>query len=324
MKKPVVSIIVPVYNMEKCLHLCLDSILDQAFNDFEIILIDDGSHDSSGNICDKYAEEYPNIRCIHKKNGGVSSARNTGIEQAKGEWIFFCDADDMLLPCALEKMTAEAEQHQTDFLMFGYEKVSETGKSLLKKIEQKDKIINRNKALLEMFKASDYPYQGYLWCKLFKRNIITENHISFDENISFNEDRLFIIEYLSKVKSDVFYTTSPVYKYVERSSSAMGSLNKGYNRKFASDFDAFYIIYQCLKKDKGLHKYLKYARTGMANSYENNHRMMLNHHDYIPEIHKNMLRKLFSTGAWRPYLKKHTSAYMKSLLLLVYPKILTK
>ena len=190
-------------------------------------------------------------------------------------------------------------------------------------MEEKDKVINRNKAILEMFKASDYPYQGYLWCKLFKRNIITENHISFDENISFNEDRLFIIEYLTKVRSDVFYTTYPVYKYIERSNSAMGSLSKGYNKKFASDFDAFFKIYRCLKKDKGLHKYLKYARTGMANSYENNHRMMLKHHDYIPDIHKKMSRKLFSTGAWRSYLKKHTSAYMKSLLMLIYPKLLS-
>ena len=318
-----ISIVIPVYNAGSYLDCCLKSIVSQTYKDWEVILVDDGSKDSSAGICDQYAEEHPNIRCIHKKNGGVSSARNTGIEQAKGEWIFFCDADDMLLPGALEKMTAEAERHQTEFLMFGYEKVSETGKSLLKKIDEKDKVINRNKALLEMFKASDYPYQGYLWCKLFKRDIITENHISFDENISFNEDRLFIIEYLIKVKSDVFYTTTPVYKYVERSSSAMGSLNKGYNRKFASDFDAFYKIYQCLKKDKGLQNYLKYARAGMANSYENNHRMMLKHHDYIPDIHKKMSRKLFSTGAWRPYLKKHTSAYMKSLLMLIYPKLLS-
>lgn len=318
-----ISIVIPVFNAEGYLDCCLKSIVSQTYNNWEVILIDDGSKDSSAGICDKYAEKYPNIRCIHKRNGGVSSARNTGIEQAQGEWIFFCDADDMLLPGALEKMTAEAERHQTEFLMFGYEKVSETGKSLLKKIEEKDKVINRNKALLEMFKASDYPYQGYLWCKLFKRNIITENHISFDEKISFNEDRLFIIEYLTKVKSDVFYTTYPVYKYIERSNSAMGSLNKGYNRKFASDFDAFYKIYQCLKKDKDLHKYLKYAKTGMANSYENNHKMMLKHHDYIPEIHKKMLRRLISTGACWQYLKKHTSAYTKSLLMLVYPKLLS-
>lgn len=319
-----ISIVIPVYNAEGYLDCCLKSIVSQTYNNWEVILIDDGSKDSSGKICDRYEKDFQNIKCLHKKNGGVSSARNAGIEHAKGEWLFFCDADDMLMPGALEKMATEANRHQTEFLMFGYEKVSETGKSLLKKIEEKDKVINRNKALMEMFRASDYPYQGYLWCKLFRRNIITENHISFDENISFNEDRLFIIEYLSKVKSDVFYTTYPVYKYIERSNSAMGSLSKGYNKKFASDFDAFFKIYRCLKKDKGLHKYLKYAKTGMANSYENNHKMMLKHHDYIPEIHKNMFRKLFSTGAWRPYLKKHTSAYMKSVLLLIYPKILTK
>lgn len=318
-----ISIVIPVYNAEGYLDCCLKSIVSQTYNNWEVILIDDGSKDSSGKICDRYEKDFQNIKCLHKKNGGVSSARNAGIEHAKGEWLFFCDADDMLMPGALEKMATEANRHQTEFLMFGYKKMSETGQSLLKKIEGKDKVINRNKAVMEMFRASDYPYQGYLWCKLFRKNIISENHISFDENISFNEDRLFIIEYLTKVKSDVFYTTYPVYKYIERSSSAMGSLSKGYNKKFASDFDAFYKIYQCLKKDKGLHKYLKYAKTGMANSYENNHKMMLKHHDYIPEIHKKMLRRLISTGACWQYLKKQTSAYTKSLLMLVYPKLLS-
>ena len=318
-----ISIVIPVYNAEGYLDCCLKSIVSQTYNNWEVILIDDGSKDSSGKICDRYEKDFQNIKCLHKKNGGVSSARNAGIEHAKGEWLFFCDADDMLMPGALEKMATEANRHQTEFLMFGYKKMSETGQSLLKKIEGKDKVINRNKAVMEMFRASDYPYQGYLWCKLFRRNIITENHISFDENISFNEDRLFIIEYLTKVKSDVFYSITPVYKYIERSSSAMGSLSKGYNKKFASDFDAFYKIYQCLKKDKDLHKYLKYAKTGMANSYENNHKIMLKHHDYIPEIHKKMLRRLISTGAFWQYLKKHTSAYTKSLLMLVYPKLLS-
>lgn len=322
MKNPTISIIVPVYNKEKYLLSCLESIQKQTYRDFEVILVDDGSTDNSKMVCDKYAEEHLTFKVVHKRNGGVSSARNAGIEQAKGEWLFFCDADDLLYPNALEIIAAGIEE-KVDFLMFGYEKVTEDGKPLLKKIEEKKKIIDKNNALMEMFRASDYPYQGYCVCKLFNKEIVTNNQIKFDEEISFNEDRLFVIDYLTHIKDNVFYSTTPVYKYIEWSSSAMGSLSKGYNKKFASDFDAFYKIYQCLKKDKDLHKYLKYAKIGMANSYENNHKMMLKHHDYIPEIHKKMLRRLISTGACWQYLKKHTSAYTKSLLMLVYPKLLS-
>ena len=270
-----ISIVIPVYNAENYLECCLKSIVSQTYKDWEVILVDDGSKDSSGKICDRYENDFQNVKCIHKKNGGVSSARNAGIEQAQGEWLFFCDADDMLLPGALEKMAVETEQHQTEFLMFGYEKVSETGISLLKMIEEKNKIINRNRALLEMYRASDYPYQGYLWCKLFKRSVITDYHILFNETISFNEDRLFIIEYLTKVKSDIFYTTSPVYKYYVRNGvGAMASLQKGFNYNFITDFDAFVLMYYCIKQSNKDKKLIDISRHGIVSSYFRIKRMM--------------------------------------------------
>lgn len=93
---PVISIIVPVYNVEKYLSQCIDSILAQAFIDFELLLVDDGSTDGSGRICDEYANKDARIQVFHKKNGGVSSARNIGLEHAQGEWITFVDSDDWL------------------------------------------------------------------------------------------------------------------------------------------------------------------------------------------------------------------------------------
>ena len=93
---PVVSIIVPVYNAEKFLRRCIDSILAQTYTDFELLLIDDGSKDSSGSICDKYAAKDERIRVFHKENGGVSSARNLGLDHAQGEWVTFVDADDYI------------------------------------------------------------------------------------------------------------------------------------------------------------------------------------------------------------------------------------
>ena len=93
---PKISVIVPVYNVEKYLHRCVDSILAQTFNDFELLLIDDGSKDKSGAICDEYAAKDSRVRVFHKENGGVSSARNLGLENAKGDWIIFIDSDDWI------------------------------------------------------------------------------------------------------------------------------------------------------------------------------------------------------------------------------------
>ena len=99
---PLISVIVPVYNTEKYLHRCIDSILNQTFTDFELLLINDGSTDSSSAICDEYAEKDCRVRVFHKPNGGVSSARNLGLEKAQGEWITFCDSDDRVYPTWLQ------------------------------------------------------------------------------------------------------------------------------------------------------------------------------------------------------------------------------
>ena len=95
---PIISVIVPVYNAENYLHRCIDSILAQTFTDFELLLINDGSTDNSGEICNAYAQKYPCIRMFHKNNGGVSSARNLGLTKANGEWIVFVDSDDWIEP----------------------------------------------------------------------------------------------------------------------------------------------------------------------------------------------------------------------------------
>lgn len=104
-----ISIIVPVYNSEKYLHRCIDSILAQTFTDFELLLIDDGSTDSSGKICDKYLQKDSRVRIFHKKNGGAYSARNLGVDNAKGKWILFCDSDDCLEKDALEILRCSAD-----------------------------------------------------------------------------------------------------------------------------------------------------------------------------------------------------------------------
>ena len=106
---PTISVIVPVYNAEKYLHRCIDSVLAQTYTDFELLLIDDGSKDQSGEICDEYAQKDARVRVFHQENGGVSSARNLGLDNAKGEWVTFVDSDDWAKPYYIEHLVASID-----------------------------------------------------------------------------------------------------------------------------------------------------------------------------------------------------------------------
>ena len=247
MKQPKISIIIPVYNAEKYLRQCLDSILNQSFRDFEVLLIDDGSKDGSGEICDEYAEKDKRIRVWHQENQGVSGARNVGLKNAQGEWIYFPDADDIVMSDAYSMMLAIAGE-ETDYVMCGYEVYDEKGQCTYAISIRQQKNIDRDAALMEMFTSTDYRYQGYLWNKLFKASIIKENNLSFVRGIKFNEDRLFNVSYLCQIKGKVTYTTTPVYKYIERSTSAMASLTQRYNPDFITDLDAFVKMRRELSK----------------------------------------------------------------------------
>ena len=122
---PLLSVVTPVYNMSQYLNHCVSSILDQTFFDFEVLLIDDGSTDQSPYMCDKYADEDTRVRVFHKKNGGIASARNLGIEQAKGEYIVFVDSDDYIHPRMFEYLVNEIEKHNVDIIVFNLKRGTE-------------------------------------------------------------------------------------------------------------------------------------------------------------------------------------------------------
>ena len=232
------SIVVPVYNTELYLHRCLDSIVNQSFSDFEVLLIDDGSTDGSGKICDFYAEKDSRIRVFHKENGGVSSARNLGLQEARGAWVCFVDSDDIIIENALGILMSQIQKN-TDYVMCGYEVFDEDNQCVYSVSKQKQCVVNQHDALVEMFAPTDYRYQGYLWNKLFKASVIRDNKIVFAEKIKFNEDRLFNVEYLCHCKGDISYSLIPVYRYIEHSTGAMASLTQYYNPSFLTDLDAF-------------------------------------------------------------------------------------
>ncbi len=182
MKTPLVSIIVPVYKAEKWLHRCVDSILAQTMEDFELLLIDDGSPDRSGEICDEYAAKDSRVRVFHKENGGVSSARNLGLDNAQGEWISFVDADDWV---EVDYLAGLTENLDADFITGGMRdtqgNVCVTENRLYSNVDIREFIEQHNGGC----------FVRVVWGKLLRREIIEKNRIRFDEKIRFGEDTIF-------------------------------------------------------------------------------------------------------------------------------------
>ena len=190
---PKISVIVPVYNTEKYLRRCIDSILSQTFTDFELLLIDEGSKDSSGAICDDYAAKDKRVRVFHKENGGVSSARNLGLDNANGEWITFVDSDDWVYPCWLENYNILEYGVKYDMICQGFYAT----KSLsLDDATQTDFGINFEGCIDEMLELMFKKYiLGYVWCKAFRFDIIKKSFIRFYDTIKLCEDEVFILQY---------------------------------------------------------------------------------------------------------------------------------
>lgn len=233
MPTPKVSIIIPVYNVENYIERCIDSILNQTFQNFEILLIDDGSTDKSGKICDNYSLKDSRIRVFHKSNGGVSSARNLGIQKSLGEWIYFCDSDDEVCLNGIENLLSNAAG-DIKFVMYGYNIDSKISYCV-----RANEYISPEEAKIRLFKSPDNSYQGYLWSKLFKREVIQNNKLYFDSNIKYNEDRLFIFKYIHTLRSKIFYSSLPVYNHYTNEEGAMCSIHKGNYLNYISDLIAF-------------------------------------------------------------------------------------
>ena len=260
------SIIIPIFNADKYLNLCLNSILNQTYIHFELILVNDGSTDNSKEICEEFAKRDSRIKVVNKINGGVSTARNVGIKLAKGDWLLFADADDELYPDSLSNLFNLIENNIT-LIIGGYTKCNEKGKTLFQNNQKFCYTINRDEALMYMYLPKEFPYQGYLWNKLFRADIIKDNNLHFDEEIFFNEDRLFITQYLCKCNGNIKYFSTPVYKYFERNTGAMASLKKGFNKKYLSDTIAYIKMYQEIKKICPHQKLKKTAQAGILDSY---------------------------------------------------------
>lgn len=240
MKNKLVSIIIPVYNVERYLDDCLESIVSQTYRDLEIILIDDGSTDSSGVLCDKWLKADKRIQVFHKKNGGVSSARNLGLKNINGTFLLFIDPDDHVSEYYVEKLVNSIELY--DMASCGY--YEEFKNNIIEhRIVDSSKEIDNNEANNMIFRFDGY--KGFLWNKIFKTEIIINNNIVFDTKIHMCEDQLFVIEYLNFCKR-IFLINDCLYFYRVRKSSMVFGSNK---EKLLTIFDAYIRIKNLYEKE---------------------------------------------------------------------------
>lgn len=279
-----ISVIVPIYNSAKTLHRCVDSILHQTYLNFELILINDGSSDNSGVICDKYVQKDSRVRVFHKENGGVSSARNLGIEEATGDFITFIDSDDWVDSNYLEEFMPF---DNIDFASNYY--VAEGWPEWVScPFERKE----YNKDNINEFFSSEFTSMNLICSKLFKKEIIDRYNIRFDNRISYGEDTLFVYSVLShvnnvRIKGNPVYhydcqgsgslslTPTPWYKYEHSINALCGIINEIEERYLWDGYNAINIVvknhfnrcFRAIQADYSIVSGIRELKQSMQNKY---------------------------------------------------------
>lgn len=240
-----VSIIVPVYNVEKYLERCMNTLLNQTLKDIEIIMVDDGSPDNCPQMCDEYAKKDPRIKVLHKKNEGLGFARNSGMEIARGEYIAFVDSDDYVDINMYEILYSNAKKWELDAIFCGYNRVNNHTIQSIKEVNSL-KIFNHHQDIQEVLLnmigtkpdcSVDRKYQMSVWHALYSRDIIKNHEIKFPSEREFiSEDIIFHIDFLQKV-SKIAFIADPLYYYCVNEDS----LTKSYR---GDKFEKFVVLYK--------------------------------------------------------------------------------
>ncbi len=229
-KQILITVIIPVYNVERYLRKCLDSIINQTYQELEIIVVDDGSKDSSGNICDEYASKDSRIKVIHKKNGGLSSARNAGLEIATGDYVMFVDSDDFVEPdfCKIPLELALAKE--ADIVSFGFNKITKEGNVATIKTNS-PRYILPEEGIKELILVKDHIY-NFAWNKLYKLSLFNGIRYPFGKTYEDQATTYLLFDKANKIYVD----DALLYNYIFRSDSISADWNKP-----ESIFDRFSI-----------------------------------------------------------------------------------
>lgn len=251
---PKFSIIVPIYNIESYIEKCIDSILAQSFTDFELILVDDGSPDRCPLICDEYAKKDGRIKVVHKKNGGLSSARNAGLAVAVGEYCWMVDGDDYISPDALEKILPFADG-EYDIVNVGLVGFNDGGVADFSKKPEKYKYTGDAdcKTICELAaKACSSKLLPYVWRNVYRTDFLNEKNLRFEENLCYAEDSAFNMGAFLQAEK-MYFADICVYAYCCRK----GSISKSRDSKFSLDVLRHFELYDKIR-DESYEKYCRY------------------------------------------------------------------
>ena len=239
-----------------------------------------------------------------------------GLKNAIGEWVAFIDSDDELADGGLDFIYKKVS-NDVDLVICGYTVHDTIGRIVYEYNHYCEKKLDYIEGLKEMYVPSNHRYQGYLWNKLYRNEVIVRNNLAFNEDIYFNEDRLFITQYICCMnKMHINYSTAPVYKYYEHENSAMDSLKRGFNRKFVTDFDAYILMLNHIKKRTNDIEIIDLAYRGVFSSYYSIQRMMWNFSVKDLFLDVKLLSKLMRATGGNWWKNENIVAYIKAIFKL--------
>lgn len=299
-----VSVVIPVYNVERYLNRCVDSVINQTYKNLEIILVDDGSTDNCGNICDQYLTCDDRIKVIHKKNGGLSDARNYGLDVAHGDYICFIDSDDFISNYYVEKMINAAIKNNSDICACNFKYIDEFGKEWIRE-EKKEKVYSPEEAIRDIFTAFQHT-EVMVWNKIYKRNLFADNRIKFPVG-KIHEDNFTTYKLYDKANS-ISLINDKLYYYLQRSDSIMGRV---FNEKRFDILLALDEIKKYFKKSK------KYSKEIECNELLVNLSLLSNmiRADYDKNKQIEIRNKILKNK--KSYLKNRLIPFQKKVMIIV-------
>lgn len=312
---PEFSVIVPVYKVEKYISRCIESILAQSFTDFELILVDDGSPDRSGEICEQYALLDNRICVIHQENRGVSRARNMGMKKAKGKYIVFVDGDDVVEENYLDCMSLV--NYDVDLIICGVKEIDTDGTEHSKSCLMSQNILElNNSVILDLINSK---LINYAVSKRFKRSILEKGNICFLNSINLGEDTLFVAEYLCVSKNVQCLCQTP-YKYYKYDRNTLSSFDSNYVKKVEKSEEQ---IAECLENYYGNIKETRIWKERCFSVYYYSIFFVLRNKQYSMKDKYQLLKSIFKEKKFRCFAK-YTNIYMNKDGAIIRNMIATK
>lgn len=311
-----ISIVMPIYNTSRLLRPQIQSILDQGYRDYELILVDDGSTDDSGEICDDFAGKDNRIVVVHKKNGGVDEARNTGIDMARGQYLYFVDSDDELLPDALQTLIEGMEgQKGVDISVAGYV-YSHEGMADPPFLPVTSRVFSRNELMDELM-CPKFQSLGMPWTNLYKVSVIRKNNLRFNKQIHTIDDRLFMVGYICVMEGVCRHTTKPIYKY-NLGVGVSFQIKDKHDKRNLTIFDGQCLIYDLVRNNNFSSKSNWWARHRMINSYDKKRKSFLGYKDV--DAVQYLDHKFFSIVPHYIYYLFKLREIIKNILVFIHVK----